>query len=455
MTEAVKINILEMHSSFGYAGGQRNMFTFAKNFDRNIFNVFAAAYLEGGVYEKKLNEIGVETVSGQRDAGKILKFIADNKIDAIHIHRSGGTVAIETEILQGAKKNNPNLIIVEKNIFGKFDPENEKIIDCSFFQSMMHLNERYLPASGLKFDFDRMKVMYNMVDGAEFEKYRLAPQEIMEAKANYGVKPGEFVLGRIGRPDVAKWSDLVLEMAPYLEKLIPDFKFILMGVPESRVKLIKSKPVLARHFIILEPTGDERKVHTFYQVLDVLGHSSKIGECNGNTINEAMFWGKPVITNSTPKKDNGQLEQIEHMVDGIIANWPQTFARAAAFLKNDSEAYKKMSVTARERVAWVNNPASTVRRLEKFLVEKMAKKNEPFNLCASQIYSKIDYYPGKGEILAYRDKYSRMLNENYGDLRLIERAINILVLPRKMFYKTKDLIEHRLFGIWGKKSPRA
>ena len=75
-----KINILEMHSSLGYAGGQKNMFTFAKNLDKNIFNVFVASYVEGGMHEEKLREIGIEFIVSKKDVGVILEFIKENII---------------------------------------------------------------------------------------------------------------------------------------------------------------------------------------------------------------------------------------------------------------------------------------------------------------------------------------------------------------------------------------
>jgi glycosyltransferase involved in cell wall biosynthesis len=448
MVEALsrKINILEMHSSFGFAGGQRNLFTFSKFLDRSIFNVFAASYVEGGAYELKLNEIGVKTLSAERDASKILAFIEDNKIDAIHLHRSGGTVKLESEILQGARKINPNLVIAEKNIFGKYDQDN--VIDCSFFQSMMHLNERYLPASGKKFDFEKMKVMYNMVDGKEFIKYILSPEERLEARTKFGIKSKDFVLGKIGRPDLAKWSDLVFEATPHLAKLVPNFKYILVGVPKSRVKKIRNSALLSKHFIIQPPTSDERKVHTFYQVIDVLGHSSKIGECNGNTINEAMFWGKPVITNSTPNKDNGQLEQFEHMESGIIANNPQTFARAVEFLAKDADAYRRMSEEGKKRVLTVNDPLQTVRRVEKYFVEKIAENKLIQNLPISEKYSKISYYPSREDIVAYKTEYQKKLSYDFGTLSALERARNASLLPGRLFYKFKDFFEHKTAAIW-------
>lgn len=446
VAEFRKINILEIHSSFGYAGGQRNMFSFVKYINKSLFQPFAAAYFEGGAYEEKYNAMGIKTISANGDAKKIISFIRENNIDIIHIHRSGGEVKIETEILQGAKKNNPNIIIVEKNVFGKFDPVNDKNIDCSFFQSMMHLNERYLPAARARFNFAKMKVLYNIVDSNSFEQFILTAEEVKKARYELGILETDFVLGRIGRPDVAKWSDLVFEMAPYLEKVVPNFKFVLMGVPQSRKKVITSSKLLKKHFICLEPTSDDKKVANFYQIIDVLGHSSKIGECNGNTINEAMYWGKPVITNSTPNKDNGQLEQIIHMQDGVIANHPQTFARAIEYLYKNPAERIKMGQKGRVKIINTCEPEKIVRRLEKVFVEKLEEKGAKFDLSIKEFYDKVSYLPSEAEISLYKTVYQKKLKQEFGKLSVVEKITNLFGQRKRFYYKVKDFLEHR-FGV--------
>lgn len=436
-----KINILEMHSSLGYAGGQRNMFTYAKNFDKNIFNVFVASYNEGGVYEKKLQEAGIDFVVSKKDVGKIIDFFREKNIDIIHIHRSGGHVPLESQILTEAKKINKNLIVVEKNIFGKYDHVSNGDIDCSLFQSMMHIHERYVPASGMAFDFEKMKVFYNMVDADDFEKYRLPKSDIMAYKSSLGIVSDDFVIGKIARPHLAKWSDLILDMMPYLVSLVPKIKLILVGVPTSRVRKIK-KSNFANHVILLPDTSDQKEVHTFYQAIDVLVHSSKIGECNGNTINEAMFWKKPVVVNSTPKKDNGQLEQVDHMVDGIIANFPQTFARAVEYLYKNQDSAVSMGNKGFAKVLQLNDPTLITKRLEKIFIEKMKEKGHFFDLSVQDFYDKVLYAPTEQDIENYKEEYKKRLFWEFGVLTIRERIVNFFKKPQKFKWKIKDFLEH-------------
>lgn len=308
------------------------------------------------------------------------------------------------------------------------------------FQSMMHLNERYLPASGEAFDFSRHKVMYNMVDVQEFEKYRLTSEQIREAKKNLGILEDDFVIGKIARPHIAKWSDLILDMMPHLIKIRPKTKFIIVGAPESRRRKIENSS-LKDHFILLDEITDERQLHEIYQIIDVLAHSSKIGECNGNTINEAMFWAKPVVINSTPNRDNGQLEQVIHMENGLIANYPQTYARALAYLANNPEKSLKMGENGRKQVLSINNPQLISSALTETILELLSKRGISVKLDNINLTFRRDLLPNEAMIEAYKIEYRKRLGREFDQLSLREKIINLLWRPKKFLVKLMDYLE--------------
>ncbi len=432
-----KINVLELNSGFAYAGGARNLYSFCYYLDKNVFNVWAGSHADGGSGEEILKRQGIEYVLGKGDPLKIVDFIKEKKIDILHFHRSGQYIPVESQIINLAKEAVPGLIIIERNVFGKFDPVCNEKIDCHLFQSMMHLHERFLRASKEEFDFAKMKVMYNMVSIEEFEKYRLSDDQIKEYKIELGIKDTDFVIGKIARPHIAKWSDLILEMMPYLVKLVPNVKLVIIGVPQSRIKLI-NKSKLKNHYIILGDTSDESLVHKFYQAINVLAHSSKIGECNGNTINEAMFWGKPVVTNSTPNRDNGQLEQVIHMEEGIIANYPQTFSAALAYLYNNDSKRQQMGEKARTKILSFNNPGIIIKQLEKVFFEHL---NEKVDKVSKGILKEAAYYPTEQEIISYPEDYKRRLLSEFGKLTIWDKLTNFSKKPRKFYFKVKDFLE--------------
>ena len=52
---------------------------------------------------------------------------------------------------------------------------------------MMHVHERYLKSTGFNFDFDSMKVMYNMVDTKECETFRVDSSVVMRYRQKLGI----------------------------------------------------------------------------------------------------------------------------------------------------------------------------------------------------------------------------------------------------------------------------
>ncbi len=437
-----KINLLEVFSDLKYRGGQRNMVSFAKYFRKDIFNVFVGAYDSGGPLENVLVGLKIPFVVANRNLENLFKLIQKENISIIHIHRSGGEIKIETELIIGAKKINPNLIVIEKNVFGKFDPSLERNIDCSFFQSMMHLNERYLPNSGLGFDFNKMKVLNNIVDSEEFVGYTATKSEIFDFKSKLGIDQNDYVVGKIAHPAIEKWSDLILDMMPYLLEKISNVKIVVIGTPESRVKRIMNGKY-RKNFVLINQTNEQKKLHLFYQSIDVLAHCSKIGECNVNTINEAMFWKKPVVVNSTPRKDNGQLEQVINEENGLIANRPATFARAIVYLLQNKNVADQFGDAGFKQVSTLYNARFVVSQVEKFLIEKLKQRNLLVNSENIERCKSINYYPSEKDIINYRTEYKRRLKIDFGKLSITETIVYWCCLPKRFYFKVMDYIQHK------------
>jgi glycosyltransferase involved in cell wall biosynthesis len=440
-----KINVLEVHATLGYAGGQRNMVTFAKYLSRDIFSVIVGTYQGGGALESELQKLSIPYVLGNGSILKLLEVIKNNKIDILHIHRSGGSVPIETNLVQQAKKINPNIVIIEKNVFGKYDPTLDGRIDCSLFQSMMHVQKRYLPASNKELDFSTMKVMYNNVDGSELEKFRASTQEIIDFKTRLGISPDDFIFGKVARPAIEKWSDLIINMVPYLVKLNSHIKVVIIGCPPSRIKRIE-KSRYRSYFCFIPETNNQKELHLFYQTINVLAHCSKIGECNGNTINEAMYWKKPVVTNSTPRKDNGQLEQIINGLNGYIANSPLIFARALAFLASHKDKCEEFGEAGFRQTQSVNDPKKNTLQLEKIFIEKCHNKIGNLSLLLASKYAKVKYYPSEDNIKKFPLEYQKRLAIEYQKQTFIEKIFFTKHIPKMLFYKIKDFLDHKLLS---------
>lgn len=435
MTDS-KIKILELVDSFGYAGTQRTVINFCRNLDRCFFAVFAAAFGQGGPREKELREMNVPYIVANNAIPPIVEFIAQENIQVVHIHRSGHYVPFQLALLRAIKEAAPTIAIIETNVFGRFDSVTFPLIDRSLQITKMMFNERYVKEAGFV-DFERMGVLYYPVDASSFARNSFSGAEITAFKERIGIKPEDFVIGKMGRPHIAKWSDLLLEMMPHLIKLIPNVKLIIQALPSSRRAMV-AKASYRDHVILLDETSDDRQVALFYTVLDAYVHASKIGESFGMTLAEAGLFGKPVVVNSTPQRDNAQLELIDHLETGLIANHPQTFARAIAYLAHNPEIKQKMGAQAREKVGQVFSPTRITRTLEKIVIETVRSKNVSVDPEIIAHYKSTEILPTPEEIRAFKDEYQHRLKQEFGQLSVWERLSNCLRLPRRLYQKFAD-----------------
>lgn len=434
-----KINILELNTNFGYAGAQRTMLNFCKYLDKEIFNIFIGSYGKDGARKEAFLKLNVPCITADYNIEKLLKFIEENRIDIVHFHRSGGFNEFEYQIIKEIK--NKNILIIETNVFGKFDKKSYDLIDCHLIKSKMMLNERFVKEVG-DLDFSKMKVVYNPIDINAFQENLILENEIKKYKYRLGIRETDFVIGKMGRPHIAKWSDLLIDMMPYLIKTIPNIKLIIQAIPESRKKIIlKSK--YKDNYIFLDETSDDLEVALFYSVLDVYVHASKIGESFGMTLAEAGIFRKPVIVNSTPDKDNNQIELVDHMKTGIIANYPQTFARAIEYLYKNPGKRIEFGENGYNKIKSFYDAEKITRQLEKVFIEKISEKGLSIDSRIVEIYKNISYNPGEQEIIDFKKEYQKRLKWEFGKLTVMEKIIIFLNKPKKFYWKIRDFLEDK------------
>ncbi len=437
-----KINVLEVNTTFqSYAGAQKTMVNFCKYYNKTFFSFFAVSYGEGGVLEDQLKLLGVPFLVANGSISAIIDFMQKHNIDIVHIHRSGKFNTFEFNLLKAIREKFSQAVIIETNVFAQVDKQSLSLIDCHLCKSKMMINERFVSAIG-SFDFSKMKVLYNPVDIVQLEELVCLDHEVREHKKQLGIAEDDFVIGRLGRPDVSKWDDLLLDMVPYLIRLIPNIKFIIQAAPISRERKVKNS-LLNQYIIFLPATNVVKNIALFYKTIDVYVHASKIGESFGMTLAEAGVFKKPTIVNSTPHKDNNQVELIDHMKTGIIANTPQTFARAVEFLYRNPQVCSEMGQKAYDKVLAAYHPERITRQLEKIFIDKIKEKGKYLDLSAQAFYDKIAYYPSRKEIEDFKLEYKKRRDDDFGNLTFGEKLENLLRKPKKIKQKIEDLLEHR------------
>jgi glycosyltransferase involved in cell wall biosynthesis len=277
-----------------------------------------------------LEEAGVPV---QQDNPSLEGFVAaGQKQDIIHVHVSGRSDPALANALRQIRSHNPRLRIIATNVFGGYDVLLDQLIDTQLFVSRTLLLKFLLQhpehAANPKY-----AVLYNPIDTRQLLALQASKSEVNQFRHALGIPSDGIVLGRVGRPDLLKWD-------PVLERVIkqltsePKAHFAFMAAPPSVAKRLRANRVGQRcHF--LPQTSSEREVVHFYQTIDILLHSSAIGETFGCTLAEAMLLKRPVIVRSTPFtkralfRDNAQIELVDHHKTGYCGQSSRSLAMAA------------------------------------------------------------------------------------------------------------------------------
>lgn len=336
------IKVLHLPHSINLGGGARNVRTFYKYCPKSVdFHVIAL--VERGEKYTQFKRVCKKLHFAVGDYKYVFKYVLKNKIDLVHFHGTGYFTDLEYKIAESLKKE--GVKIVYTNIFGDFDTRSDKLIDFYIFKSNHCLVEKFAKNSDInvlnKDSYKRYMVIPNPVDYKYFESIRPSKKQIEDYKKEIAIPNDYNVIGKVGaRKAVEKWSDLILYMFPYVLKNHPNTILLIQGLPDSRRKWVSKFGDKVR---LLPQTNDDKQLALMYNVLDIFTHASKIGEHSGNSINEAMYWGKPVIVNLTPKKDNGQFEQVIDGKNGYFANMPLAYANKVNYLLSNKNVNNKMS----------------------------------------------------------------------------------------------------------------
>jgi glycosyltransferase involved in cell wall biosynthesis len=321
------LDVVFATNALGLGGTERGLVAQATAIRSDRIRPRAVGVLAGGPRAAALERAGLRVDVAGGDDERLVEILTG--ADVVIVLRQG----IEEPLLPAAARRAGVRHLVEWNMFGHRDRSpDERGFACHLFISQM-IELRYREMVGQRGPgfHQRHRVQYLPVDET---LRRLAPDRA-EAKKALGLDPGRPVVGRVGRAADAKWRDLLVDMVPHLLRLAPQAQVMFVGTTPAKRSRLRRRGVLNR-CLLLEPTTDE-ELATITAACDVSVGASRIGESQGLANLEAMSFGIPVVTCSTPWADNAQVEFVEHGVTGLIANHPRPFAEAVATLLHDDE----------------------------------------------------------------------------------------------------------------------
>lgn len=418
-----KINVLQAANGLGLGGIEKVLQLYTEHLSKDLFNISVCGLFEGGERGEFLKNQGFEVHILNGNVEKMIELMQTKKIDVLHIHQHADLNRVAVRAARAAKVS----VVIETNEFGRIgegSPDGSS--DMNFMVSKMcALRYKFWKNYSWTDFFKRCDVLYNCIALSDFVEIDDSSKKLL--REQYQIPDGFLVIGRHGRPDPSKWGDVCLEMMPYLIEAIPNVKYMALGIPECKIKKIKDMG-LESYFIFRDPTKDFRKINEFLELLDVFTYSSVNGECLSLAIAEAMACGLPIVVNSTPLRDNGQVEMVDHNKNGFIANTPKAFAEAVALLLTDTDKRKTMGDAARCKVHENYEIKNNTKRLEKIYLEALSRKGMKIESGILESYKKYNTHPTPEEITSFEEEYSLRLRAcigrpNYKDIYLWEQFL--------------------------------
>jgi glycosyltransferase involved in cell wall biosynthesis len=201
--------------------------------------------------------------------------------------------------------------------------------------------------------------------------------EIAAFRKHLGVAEDEVLFGRFSRPEPNKWTNLALDAFRLALQKNRKIKLLLREPPPLVTAELRASSDADR-FVILPVTSDADELRLTMSALDVVLHTSSIGESFGYGIAEPMNLGKPVITHSVPWGDQAQIELVRPGEGGCVTSTPATMAAAILALANDAGLRARMGAKARNHIRALASPEISITRLETFLQAAIEKRGNPF-----------------------------------------------------------------------------
>lgn len=349
-------------------GGARRIKVYCDNLDRRKYFPVVCIYSDQVLRN-------IDTVIGRgtprlfsSDPEKIVLFCKEKNVQAVYTFYDGQYS--ETLFRMLSRLGGSGIKILTNNVFSYFNPLMDSLSDRVVFQTKMMLAVKFASRYTGWINMKKYGVLPNPVNTKYFQQFSLSPSQRADLRYIFGFTESDCIVARFGRNDIVKWGD-ILTATMLSRDLDHRVCFFIVGIPKSRRLILETlrrvSPRLVRRIVFVEPTGDDRTLMGWMQMVDIIGHGVKIGEGCSNAINEAMYWGKPVITNSTPHCDNGQIEQVDHGKTGYVANTAKEWVNTINFLAAHPEVREKLGATGHEKVVSLWNELLIVRTFEHYL----------------------------------------------------------------------------------------
>ena len=366
-----KIKIIEAGYEIGLGGTEYVMQLFSKYLNKKHFEVLVVGIREGGERVKLIQALGIKVIILHNDMNLLGKLLRET--DVFHWHGDG---SLNPEIFNVVKENKPKLVL-QTNVFGTYDHSSlYDLIDYDLYVSKMILIRRIYADRHLKDLFlVKRKVLYNPVDTEQINSLIPTNEQLQQFKRQHHLTD-YFIIGRIGRAAEGKFDFITLDGFAEFAKKVPHARFLLVGATQHMISYATSLHIADR-LLVFENTADLQQLLFYYQSMDIFLAASQIGESFGMVIAEAMCAGIPVVTISTPDRDNAQIELVDNEITGLVVERnTEKIAAALFYLYQNEKVRAKLSAASKEKVKKEYSARHLVKSLENLIYHHFNLQNK-------------------------------------------------------------------------------
>jgi glycosyltransferase involved in cell wall biosynthesis len=346
------MRILTVISTLTRGGTERTAVNYAMAYKRRGVPSAVLAYGGGGCREEMLQDAGIELFLGGKKKQHFAEAVRQSagwSPTVVHLHRNGEAEPFTSEIISHFALQR-KCKIIETNVFSR--PDYSKT--AQHIDVHMHLTNWCLwKWQQLARRIEPKPIGTVVPYGIEVETFKSerTAAVAVEMRRSLCIPERAFLIGRVGQPLSAKWSPLLIDAFEGAAANISELHLVTIGAPDNVMKRIAALPPRLRDRVVSLPTTDcDKALKAFYSSLDVFVHASSKGESFGHVLCEAMLSGTPVITLSTPLKDNSQLEIVQHEIGGLVARDWRGMRDAILRLHGDKDLWGRLSHGARASI---------------------------------------------------------------------------------------------------------
>jgi len=370
----MKGKILYVIDNIEFGGGERVFSQIIRGLNRERFGVFVAS-CPGGIFEKKLTEVGVKIdtldMTSRYNLGTILKLKNIIKTRNVQIvHSQGGRADFFARIAA----RSANVPIIISSVAMLVEGYDVSLLRKGLYVLMDRWTERWvnkfiiLSEASRRTLIERHKIpqekIVKIYNGIEIEEYnpdlKEARRKKLEVRRKLGLKNDMLVIGAIGRLVWQKGFEYLIQAIPKVIEVFPETRFLIVGEGPMRRRLEElGEKFQVKDNIIF--AGFRSDIKEILESIDLLAMPSLL-EGLPMVLLEGMAMSKPIVAT----RIEGITEVLEDGKTGLLvpAQDPHALAEAITEILNNKTKANLLGQNARKIAE------------EKFSVKKMVEQLE-------------------------------------------------------------------------------